>query len=313
MSDFASARADRIAALGYNFAAQESAFVETCNLCAGDRWTILTHRDRYGFPAQTAMCDRCGLAVLNPRMTAAAYARFYASIYRPLISAFYGRQMDARTIQAAQQAYAEEMERFLAPFAPPGRTRSFLDVGGSTGVVAAHFARRFGFRGTVIDPAPDEVAEARALGIESVEGFVETWDPGGRTFDVIGLFQTIDHLLDVSATLAKIRRILAPGGLFVLDIVDFRAACLKRGSVEDATKIDHPYSLVEETAEAYLARAGFAPLRRAYSADHHLVAWICRACEPQPDALPPPGFAAAQRRELRAIQNAGAPPRGDVA
>ncbi len=305
MSDAAPSRAERIAALGYDYAAQETAFIECCNLCGGDRWTILTHRDRYGFPAQTAMCDRCGLAVLNPRMTAAAYGRFYESVYRPLVSAYHGRRIDARTIQAEQETYADEMARFLAPFVPAGPPRTFLDVGGSTGVIAAHFARRFGFRGTVIDPAPDEVAEARALGIESVEGFVETWDPGGREFDVIGLFQTIDHLLDVMATLVKIRRILAPGGLFVVDIVDFRAAYLKRGSVEEATKIDHPYSLVEETAEAYLARAGFEPLRRAYSADHHLVAWICRACEPQPGALPPAGFAAAQRRELRAVQNAG--------
>jgi SAM-dependent methyltransferase len=302
--DTASARAARIAALGYDYAAQPKAFSDRCNLCGGDRWTILTHRDRYGFPAQTASCDRCGLAVLNPRMTAEAYGAFYASVYRPLVSAYHGRLIDAHTIQREQQTYAEEMERFLAPFVPAGGpARTFLDVGGSTGIIAAHFARRFGFRGTVIDPAPDEVAEARALGIESIEGFVETWEPAGRTFDVIGLFQTIDHLLDVMATLVKIRRILSPGGLFVVDIVDFRAACLKNGSVEAATKIDHPYSLVEETAEAYLARAGFAPIRRAYSADHHLVAWICRPCAPQPDALPPAGFADAQRRELRRVQN----------
>jgi SAM-dependent methyltransferase len=196
------------------------------------------------------------------------------------------------------------MEEFLAPFVSTGRHRTFLDIGGSTGVIAAHFARRFGFRGMVIDPAPEEVAEARALDIESIEGLVETWDPDGRTFDVIGLFQTIDHLLDVMATLVKIRGILAADGLFIVDIVDFRAAYLKYGCLEEATKIDHPYALVEETAETYFARVGFKPIRRAYSADHHLVAWICRQCTPQPDAMPPPGFATAQRREMRFVQNA---------
>ncbi len=302
MSD--AARARRIAALGYDYAAQEKVDLERCNLCGWERWTVLTHRDRYGFPAQTVCCDRCGLSTLNPRMTAEAYGEFYRSVYRPLVSALYGRLIDARTIQQEQQAYAEEMERFLAPFLRGGKTRTFLDVGGSTGVVAAHFARRFDLRCTVIDPAPDEVAEARALGIESIQGMVETFEPQGRTFDAIGLFQTIDHLLDVMGTLVKIREIIADDGIFVVDIVDFRAACLKKGSLEEATKIDHPYSLVEETAEAYLARAGFEPLRRAYSADHHLVAWVCRPCAPRPDALPAPGFAAAQRRELRFIQNA---------
>ncbi len=305
MSDALCSRAERVSAVGYDYAAEDKEVIPYCNLCGGDRWTILTHRDRYGFPAQTTACDGCGLAVLNPRLTAGAYGQFYASIYRPLVSAYHGRTIDACSIQSEQQTYAEEMERFMAPFVSPDRPRTFLDVGGSTGIIAAHFARRFGFKGTLIDPAPDEVAEARALGIESVEGFVETWDPGGRTFDVIGLFQTIDHLLDVMTTLTKIRRMLTPGGLFVVDIVDFRAAYLKHGCVEEATKIDHPYSLVEETAEVYLARAGFEPLRRAYSSDHHLVAWICRPCAPQPKAMPPKGFVEAQRREIRAVQSSG--------
>ena len=47
-------------------------------------------------------------------------------------------------------------------------------------------------------------------------------------------------------------------------------------SVEAAVKIDHPYSLTEETVKAYLARAGFRPVRKAYSAGHHLAAYVCR-------------------------------------
>jgi ubiquinone/menaquinone biosynthesis C-methylase UbiE len=297
-------RETRISALGYDYAAQEKSFIEECNLCGSSQWTILTHRDRYGFPAQSTLCDACGLVVINPRMSEAAYGKFYESVYRPLVSAYHGRLIDATTVQGDQHTYAEEMKSFVAPFVKQGST--FLDVGGSTGIIAAHFTKTFDFKCTLIDPAPDEVAEARALGIESIEGFMETWDPGGRTFDVIGLFQTIDHLLDVKTTLAKIRDVITDDGFFVVDVVDFRASFLKNASVEMATKIDHPYSLVEETSEAYLARAGFKILRRAYSADHHLVAYICSPCDPQPDAMPPVGFVDAQRRELRFVQNAAA-------
>lgn len=304
MSDVSRSRAERIAAVGYPYDRESKEPVKYCNLCGGQTWTILTHRDRYGFPAQTTACDTCGLAVLNPRLTADAYHRFYASVYRPLVSAYHGRIIDARSIQAEQKLYAEEMERFIAPYILPDQHQTFLDVGGSTGVIAAHFARRFGLKATVIDPAPDEVAEAKAMGIESIQGFVESWEPAGRSFDVIGLLQTIDHLMDVMATLVKIREIISPEGLFLFDIVDFRAAYLKHGSIESATKIDHPYSLVEETALAYLSRAGFEPLRRAYSADYHLVAWVCRPGVPKPDALPSTQFVELQRREIRYIQNA---------
>lgn len=304
MTDLTRHREDRIAALQYDYASREKHFIECCNLCGSRLWTILTHRDRYGFPAQTVCCECCGLVMLNPRMTAEGYREFYSSVYRPLVSAYYGRIIDAQTIQREQQAYAEEMEHFLAPFLPKRRERTFLDIGGSTGVVAAHFSRRFHLHGTIIDPAPDEIAEAKALGIETIEGFIENWNPQGMLFDVIGMFQTIDHLLDVMATLSKARSLLASDGLLIADIVDFRAAYLKSGNIEQATKIDHPYYLVEETAEAFFARAGFKPVRRAYSDDHHLVAWICRPCEPRNDALPPDGFATSLRREVRFVQNA---------
>ena len=73
--------------------------------------------------------------------------------------------------------------------------------------------------------------------------------------------------------------------------------------VEQATKIDHPFSLTEETAEAFLARAGFAPVRKAYSRDKHLVAYICRACESNPDAMPTPESVREFFREIRLVQN----------
>jgi len=300
-------RADRIAQLGYDYASQEKNFFPACNLCGADQWTVLTHRDRYGFPAPATACGECGLTVLNPRMTLRAYGHFYERTYRPLVSAYHGRLIDAATVQAEQRLYSVEMETLLAPYLDAMKEPSFLDVGGSTGVVAAHFRRRFGVRATVLDPAPEEIAEAEALKIETITALVEEWEPAGRRFEVIGMFQTIDHLLDVSATLRKLREIITPDGLFVVDIVDFRAAYLKRWSVEEAVKIDHPYSLTEETTEAYLARAGFRPVRKDYSADHHLVAYVCRPCEPQPDALPPRESVERFFRELRYVQNAPRP------
>jgi SAM-dependent methyltransferase len=296
-------RAERIAGLGYTYAEEEKEFLSFCNLCGSDRWTILTHHDRYGYPAQAAACQVCGLTVLNPRMTAPAYGRFYEDAYRPLVSAYHGRQIDARTIQAEQREYAVEVESFVAPFLEGAAGWEFLDVGGSTGVVTAHLSRRFGLKATVLDPAPDEIAEANVLGIETITALVEEWDPGDNRFRFAGMFQTVDHLLDVRGTLEKIRAILDPGGLFFVDIVDFRHAYLKNWSIEAAVKIDHPFSLTEETMEAYLARTGFTPIRKLYSRDRHLVAYLCRPSAPQPDALPDPVSVERFLREVRWVQS----------
>src|SRR6188768_971442 len=185
-------RQTRIAALGYTYAAQPQERTAHCNLCGASVLVTLTHRDRYGYPAQAAACARCGLAFLNPRMTARAYGRFYDGIYRPLVSAFHGRLIDAQTIQDEQRAYAADRADMIRPFLRDLGLRSLLDIGGSTGVVAGHFAKEFGLTGTLIDPAPLEVEQARAFGLETITGLVEEHDFGRRTFDFVIICQTVD-------------------------------------------------------------------------------------------------------------------------
>ena len=297
-------RRERIQALGFDYPSQPRVEVAGCNLCGSAAFTIVTHRDRYGYPAEAHGCRRCGLVFLNPVMTADAYASFYVRTYRPLVSAYHGRLIDARTIQSEQREYAVERGDVLAPFLTTGRGLRMLDIGGSTGVVSHAWARRFGLQATVLDPAPLETAEAQALGLETIEGLVERHDFGARRFDVIVMCQTIDHLLDVSGTLRRVRELIADDGLFFVDIVDFRAAYLRNASVEAAIKIDHPYYLVESTVEAYLARAGFETLRADYAADHLHVGYVCRPSAPRPEAMPAAASVDALWREIRFVQNA---------
>src|SRR5215510_15255439 len=149
MTTVSADRRERIAALDYDYAAQPKQTLTACNLCGAGKFVILTHRDRYGYPAQAHACRQCGLVFLNPRLTAEAYARFYNGVYRPLVSAFHGRLIDARTIQAEQREYAAARVAFARPFLEGAGLTSMLDIGGSTGVVAAHLAREFGLEGTL--------------------------------------------------------------------------------------------------------------------------------------------------------------------
>jgi ubiquinone/menaquinone biosynthesis C-methylase UbiE len=265
---------------------------------------VVAHRDRYGYAALAHACNRCGLVFLNPRMTNAAYGRFYDGIYRPLVSAFHGRLIDAETIQAEQREYARERAELLSPFVEAARPTTLLDIGGSTGVVAHHLVRRFGVKPTLIDPAPLEVEQARRLGIETITGLVEQHDFGARMFEMVTICQTVDHLTDIAGTLRRVRQLLVPQGLLFIDIVDFRAAYLRNWSVEEAIKIDHPYYLTEPTMHAYLQRAGFAVLRGDYAADHLHISYVCRPAAPEAGALPAPAQVAALLGEIRFIQNA---------
>ena len=307
MTTLLAERRDRIAALGFDYGAQPKTNVERCNLCGCDALVVLTHRDRYGFAASACGCSRCGLVFLDPVMTAEAYGRFYSGTYRPLVSAYHGRLIDARTIQQEQREYAVERGDLLARYLRGQGYQSMLDIGGSTGVVAEAWARRFDLRATVVDPAPLETAEANALGLETIEGLIESVDLGGRQFDVVALGQTVDHLLDVAGTLRRVREVLAPRGLLFVDIVDFRAAYLRNWSVEEAVKIDHPYYLTEPTMTAYLRRAGFDIVRTDYAADHLHVSYVARPSQPAPGAMPAEDDVRALWREVRYVQNAPRP------
>jgi SAM-dependent methyltransferase len=277
--------------------------VSDCNLCGGSDFTVVARHDRYGFAAQSLGCRTCGLVFLSPRLTPDAYSRFYDGVYRPLVSAFHGRRIDAETVEADQVPYAERLAVLLAPFLPPHPAGAILDVGGSTGVVSARLAERLSMRALVLDPAPAEVERARARGVEAVVGTIEGWERMDARFELVLLCQTIDHLLDVASALTAIREAIADDGFLYVDIVDFRSAYLRNDSVEAATKIDHPYSLTEATAEAYLERAGFTVELKDYAPDGLHVGYVCRPGAPSPDACPSADSVARLFAELHALQN----------
>jgi ubiquinone/menaquinone biosynthesis C-methylase UbiE len=160
-------------------------------------------------------------------------------------------------MQDEQREYARDLVAFLSQ-ALPEPPATVLDVGGSTGVVGAEVRDALGAAVTVIDPAPDELAVAASLGLETVEGFAETAELGERRFDLVLLCQTIDHLLDVTATLGAIRAWLAPGGVAFVDIVDVDIDTERLGAVERVVKLDHAYYLTRETAHAFFAATGLA-------------------------------------------------------
>lgn len=304
MTDSHQARRNRINELGFDYEAQPKQAVRDCNLCGYRRFVVLAHRDRYGFPVQAHGCLQCGLVFLNPSMTADAYRGFYEDVYRPLVSAYHCRRIDAQTIQAEQRSYADERADLLAPYVSCRGYATLLDIGGSTGIVAHSWGQRFGLRAAVLDPAPLEIEQAQKLGLETVTGFLADYDSADRRFDVVAMCQTIDHLQDIAEAMRQIRALLSADGLLFVDILDFRAVYLRHWSVEEAIKVDHPFYLTEATMRAYLQRFGFEVLRVDYAPDHLHVGYVCGVTQPVTDALPPERVVESLWGEIRLVQNA---------
>ncbi len=295
-------RRQRIEAVGFRPAEWTQERVPACNLCGADRFCAITWTDRYGFDTQCNMCLACGLVFLSPRLTAAEYRRFYEGVYRPLVSAYHNRRIDAVTVQDDQRGYARDLLSFVAPLCRARGIRRLLDIGGSTGVVAEAVARELGCDGVVLDPAPQELARAEARGLSTICSLLEDYDPrAGGTFELVLLCQTVDHLLDVAGSLRKIRELLAGDGLFYVDFVDFRSIYLREGAVEEAVKIDHPYNLTRQTMDLYLAAAGFEVRAASFLPDGHHVGYLCGRSEPR-RPRPDPAYVEGALEEIRSVQ-----------
>jgi 2-polyprenyl-3-methyl-5-hydroxy-6-metoxy-1,4-benzoquinol methylase len=265
----------------YDYAAAETVPVTACNLCgAPPPFQPVADVDRYGFPVRTVQCDQCGLRFQDPQLSAAAARAFYETAYRPLVSAYHGRLINAETIQAEQAAYATQVVDGLYPWLTDWHA-AVLDVGGSTGVVAeavCHMGAAHGRRmtATVLDPCAEELSHAAARGMETLPGGLEQYTWTGHPYDLVLLCQTVDHLLDISGALAKIRALLPAHGLLYVDILD---------TTDGPYKLDHPYALVPRTMLAYLTRAGFNVLSRRLTEDRHVAYVVVPGRHPRPRAL----------------------------
>jgi SAM-dependent methyltransferase len=262
-------RQARIERLAFDPAACEHETVDRCNLCGTSHHIEVARRDRYGFDATLCICARCGLGFLSPRLTSTEYASFYAGVYRPLVSAYHGRRIDAETVQVDQRDYAAGLVAFLRRTLGR-RPQTVLDVGGSTGVVAGAVASAFDATATVLDPSEEELAIAAQAGFETVAGFAESFDPGARRWELVLLCQTIDHLLDVSATLASLRRVVVPEGRLFVDLLDVGFVARRAGAIEGAVKIDHPYYLTRTTARGFFDRVGLDVVAERLGDDGHV-------------------------------------------
>lgn len=105
-----------------------------------------------------------------------------------------------------------------------------LDIGCGGGDVTFDLARAVGPRGRVVgvdfDVVQLELArlEAQTHGLSNVvfeQQDVTAWEPQGQ-FDVVYARFLLTHLPDPAALVAAVRRHLRPGGVFIVEDIDFR-------------------------------------------------------------------------------------------
>ena len=229
-----------------------------CGLCGSAR-RELAFRDG---PFSVVTCADCDLTYVTPRLKdGALLAQVYDEGYWSSSSAKDRGYTDYRSDAPLYlRTYKKRVSVIRRHFAQPGRV---LDVGCAAGYFL-DVMRAEGWVVTGIEPS-DAIrpqAEER-LGRENVRGGLlsEAGFPE-RSFDLITLWDVIEHIPDFVGALRTARRLLAPGGKLLIETqnVASRAAKVLGPRWQHYKHAEHIYHFHPATLGVALERGGFRVL-----------------------------------------------------
>ncbi len=195
-----------------------------CNLCGADDARVVypstvdqegdwrafrcTHSG-YGTHPPIVQCQQCGLVYTDPRPDGKDILETYQAVEDPL----YIEEREGRVLTF--EHHLKPLERLTGE--PDGRP--LLDVGAYTGVFV-EIAKDHGWDAWGLEPSSWAVREARSRGLHMVQGTLETADLPDNAFDVVTLWDVIEHLTDPREALIQARRVLSSDGLLVVHTID---------------------------------------------------------------------------------------------
>ncbi|TMJ01382.1 MAG: class I SAM-dependent methyltransferase [Alphaproteobacteria bacterium] len=195
-------------------------------------------------------CDSCQLVYLNPRIRKDLIIESYASAVDPTFIA----QNDERiaTFKKSLQQLARRHG------ITPQTAKRVLDVGCAGGAFpkAAH---DLGFDVVGVEPSRWLAEQGRSLyGLDIRPGLLEEQDFPDRSFDLISLWDVIEHLPDAHAVVSDIHRLLKPGGYLIVNCPDHGSLARKLlGSKWPMLLSVHLIYFTRETITDFLKRENF--------------------------------------------------------
>lgn len=153
-------------------------------------------------------CLDCGMVYESPRYPAEEIVKGYMaseegehdSQYKMRVFSFYN----------ALKKNAEYLPK-------PGA--KVLDIG-TAGGAFLDAAEEFGFDAYGMEPSKDLVERGKARGLKIEQGTIESHTFEAHSFDMVCLWDVIEHLPDPKSSLEEIRKLLKPDGVLLINFPD---------------------------------------------------------------------------------------------
>ena len=232
-----------------------------CNMCGCEYAEPLITKFGYDL----VRCKNCGLAYVGNPPDEAAVKAFYTA------QADYHEELldPAHPSFERMRGVARQHVAMLKRSRPDLSGLKILDVGCSSGLFLDE-VRKTGARTFGAELSPDTAAFAkRHFGLDVHQGDWRSAGYGEAAFDVITLFDVIEHLPDPLAELEALLPLLKPGGLLLQSTPDIDGL-FPRASYPLAKRLDywphpepphHLFQFSARTLSAMTERAGYSVTR----------------------------------------------------
>lgn len=228
----------------------------SCLFCEAGTPTELMFADP---PFAVVRCSGCGLVFVSPRIAADrlrdVYDHGYWSSPAPKDRGYANYRGDARNWLRTYRRRARVLDGRLAP------DSRVLDVGCAAGYFCEVMAAR-GHRVAGIEPSAAIIDDARArLGPDRVHfGTLDDAPFPDSSFDLVTLWDVVEHLPTPIEALRTVRRLLRDDGLLLLETqnVESRFARILGRRWQHFKQAEHLWHFAPTTLRLLLDAAGFA-------------------------------------------------------
>jgi SAM-dependent methyltransferase len=225
----------------------------------------------YGVHPPIVRCNVCGLVYANPRWDASLVNENYSVVEDPT----YVEEREGRVLTFG---------RNLAPFenlvAANSSTRRLLDVGCHIGVMI-ELAQARGWDAWGVEPSVWASEQARARGLRVITGTLDHAAIPENYFDVVTMWDVIEHLTDPAAEIRNVQRLLKPGGIFAIHTIDIESLFARLMGPRWPWLMEmHLYYFSSRTLSKMLAQNGFQVIRSSAQGRYLRLGYFVTRLEP---------------------------------
>jgi len=166
----------------------------------------------YGVHGPIVRCQHCGLVYINPRPNSSDVLDDYGEV----VDELYVLEREGRVLTFRR--HLRPLERIVGP----SNGKRLLDVGCHIGVFV-DVAQQHGWDAWGVEPSHWAAEQAQAAGLKVVNGTLATSGFPDASFDVITLWDVIEHVPNPKRELLQVHRLLKPRGVVVIHTIDIES------------------------------------------------------------------------------------------